>query len=88
MIEVVGPDGSHERFALDGGPEGAQCTEQPAAVPDLSCSRATFGAASLGGTAWATLAAAAQVSEHTHGALARADTMFATAPAPATTSWF
>ncbi len=88
MIEVVDPDGASIRVALDGGPDGARCVEQSSATPDLTCSRATLGALSLGGSQWATHAAATAVDEHTPGALARADAMFATSPAPATISWF
>src|SRR6185437_12283738 len=82
VIEVVDPDGASMRVALDGGPDGARCDERSGAVPDLTCSRATLGALSLGGTQWATLAAARAVDEHTPGAVARADAMFATSPAP------
>jgi predicted acetyltransferase len=88
VIEVVDPDGGSRRVALDGGPDGARCDERRDAVPDLTCSRATLGALSLGGTQWATLGAALAVDEHTPGAIARADAMFATSPAPATISWF
>ena len=87
VIEIVDPDGSRERIALEGGPDGSSGTAQSSAVPDLSCSRATLGALSLGGTSWATLAAGA-VDEHSAGAIAQADAMFATSPAPATISWF
>jgi predicted acetyltransferase len=88
VIEVTDPAGARQRVALDGGPEGADCVEQSSAVPDLSCSRATLGALSLGGTAWSTLAAAGAVDEHSVGAVAQADAMFTTSPAPATISWF
>jgi predicted acetyltransferase len=88
VIEVVDPDGSRTQVALDAGADGAVGAERPGAVADLSCSRATLGAVSLGGTSWATYAAAGAVDEHTVGAIARADAMFATAPAPATISWF
>lgn len=88
VIEVVDPDGSRTSVSLDGGPEGARGAEQSSAVPDLSCSRATLGALSLGGSSWATLTAAGAVDEHTPGAIALADAMFATTPAPATISWF
>src|SRR4051812_5808283 len=87
-IEVVDPGEGAMRVVLDGGREGARCEERRTADPDLSCSRATLGALSLGGTQWATLAAAGAVDEHTTGAIARADAMFATSPTPATTSWF
>ncbi len=88
VIEVVDPGSARERVALDGGPEGASCVEAPVASPDVSVSRATLGALLLGGNSWATLAEAGQVDEHCAGAVARADAMFATAPAPATLSWF
>jgi len=88
VIEIVDPDGSRERIALEGGPDGATSTGRAGAVPDLSCSRSTLGALSLGGTSWATYAAAGAVDEHSAGAIAQADAMFATAPAPATISWF
>jgi predicted acetyltransferase len=87
-IEVVDPDGSRELVALEGGPDGASCTSRTRSLPDLSCSRATLGSVSLGGTSWTTLAAAGAVDEHSTGAIAEADAMFATAPAPATISWF
>ena len=47
-----------------------------------------LGAVLLGGNRWSTLSDAGEVDEHTAGALARADAMFATAPAPATLTWF
>ena len=68
VIQVVDPDGSRCKVALDGTPDGASAVEQPNAVPDLSCSRATLGAVALGGTSWAAYAAAAAVDEHTPGA--------------------
>jgi hypothetical protein len=57
-------------------------------VPDLSCSRAALGALLLGGNSWALLAEAGEIDEHTVGAVERADAMFATAPLPATLTWF
>jgi len=88
VIEIVDPDGARTQIALDGSPDGARSVEQPNAAQDLSCSRATLGALSLGGTSWATFAAAGAVDENTPGSVALADAMFATAPAPATVSWF
>jgi predicted acetyltransferase len=88
VIEIVDPDGTRSQVALDGGPDGASGVEQPNAAPDLSLSRATFGALALGGTSWATFAGAGAIDEHSPGAIALADSMFATAPAPATVSWF
>jgi hypothetical protein len=43
---------------------------------------------SLGGNSWATLLAAGEIDEHAPGAVARADAMFITTPAPATLTWF
>jgi len=87
-IEVVEPGGPKGRFVLDGGPDGASCIEAPEQTPDVTLNRAALGAALLGGNSWATLAHAGEVDEHTTGALARADAMFVTAPAPATLTWF
>ncbi|MGO9872440.1 MAG: GNAT family N-acetyltransferase [Acidimicrobiia bacterium] len=88
-IEIVDPVGSRSRFSLDGGPDGASCREDARNVSAaLTCSRSTLGALLLGGNSWATLAAAGEVDEHAAGAIARADAMFAAAPAPATLTWF
>ena len=87
-IEVVDPGGNRSQFALDGGPEGATCRAVSSAAPDLSCTRSTLGALVLGGNSWAVLAEAGHVDEHARGAVARADGMFATAPLPATLTWF
>jgi predicted acetyltransferase len=87
-IEIVDPDASVSRFCLEGGPDGASCREDSSSTPELSCSRSALGALLLGGNSWATLAEAGEVDEHAVGAIARADAMFATAPAPATLTWF
>jgi len=87
-IEVVEPGGPKGRYVLDGGPDGASCLAAPDATPDLTCPHAALGAVVLGGNTWATLSEAGEVDEHLPGALARADAMFATAPAPATLTWF
>ena len=76
------------RFALEGSPDGSSCRESAASSPDLSCSRSALGALLLGGNSWATLTEAGEVDEHASGAVARADAMFATAPLPATLTWF
>ena len=86
-IEVVDPDGSRSQFALDGGPDGASCRGVDR-VARSQLLASTLGALLLGGNSWATLAAAGAVDEHTPGAIARADAMFATAPLPATLTWF
>jgi predicted acetyltransferase len=87
-IEVVEPGGPKGRFVVEGGPDGASCVEAPEATPELTCSRAGLGATLLGGNTWATLLAAGEIDEHASGVVARADAMFATAPAPATLTWF
>jgi predicted acetyltransferase len=69
------------RYTLEGGPDGAHCarSDHPA---DLSLDAAALGATYLGGVSFATLAQAGLIREEKPGALARADTMFATFPAP------
>jgi predicted acetyltransferase len=69
------------RWRLEGGPDGASCTPTRDGA-DLTLSAAELGAAYLGGTRLAALAAARRVEEHTEGALATADRMFAEARAP------
>jgi predicted acetyltransferase len=83
VIELtdVGCPWNTGRFRLDGGPEGATC-ERTDAAADLTLSAVELGAAYLGGTRLRALAAAGFVDEHTAGALARADLMFASAVAP------
>jgi predicted acetyltransferase len=84
VLEVV--DGSAPvhpaRYRLrGGGPGEAACcrTDSPA---DLTLEVADLAAAYLGGVRFSTLARAGLVSELASGALARADALFATAPAP------
>ena len=75
------------RFALDGGPDGASCARTSAGA-DLVTGVAALGAAYLGGVPWRTLAAAGVVAERRAGALATADAMFTTWPAPYDATWF
>lgn len=75
------------RWRLDGGPDGAVCARTDAAA-DVSLSATELGAAFLGGTRLATLAAARRVDEHTTGAGARADLMLAAARSPWCTTFF
>jgi len=70
------------RWRLDGGPAGATCVRADDATADLTLSATELGAAYLGGTRLAALAAARRVDEHTAGALATADLMFSSARAP------
>jgi predicted acetyltransferase len=71
------------RYALEvAGGEGSG--ERTDAEPDVACDVAALGAAYLGGPSFRQLARAGQVRELVPGALARADAMFASDPAP----WF
>jgi predicted acetyltransferase len=87
VIEVHAPDGTSRRFALEGGPDGAQCVPSSAS-PDLVCSTATLGACALGGNRWSELAEAGLVEAVGAEALTRADAMFMSTPEPALLSGF
>jgi predicted acetyltransferase len=82
VIDVDDPMGfAAGRFRLDAGPDGA--TVAPTADDaDLAVSASALGAAYLGGTGWARLAAAGWVDERRPGAVADADRLFATAHTP------
>jgi predicted acetyltransferase len=69
------------RWTLTAGPDGATC-ERTDASPDVTLGAAELGAAYLGGTRLAVLAAARRVDEHTTGSLRLADQLFATARQP------
>jgi predicted acetyltransferase len=73
-------------FTIDAGPDGA--TVARGGTPELACDVATLSAAWLGGLPFTTLAAAGWIDEHTPGALARADAMFASTPLPYPFTWF
>jgi predicted acetyltransferase len=86
VIEVHAPDGTSHRVALEGGPDGAQCTPTTA-TPDLVCGTATLGACALGGNRWSELARTGLV-EGRADVLMRADAMFMATPEPALLSGF
>jgi len=71
VLEVADPfcPWNAGRWQLAGGPGGGSCTRTDAG-PDLTLGVADLGAAYLGGTRLATLAAAGRVVEHRPGALA------------------
>lgn len=69
------------RWRLEGSPDGATC-ERTDAPADLTLSATELGAVYLGGTRLSALFAARRVDEHTTGAVARTDSMLATARAP------
>lgn len=76
------PDGSASgRFVLDGGPDGASAARTDSS-PDLVLRVDDFGGTYLGDTRFGVLAQAGRVEEHTDGAVARADAMFAADRAP------
>jgi predicted acetyltransferase len=69
------------RFALDGGPDGAQCSTTTESA-DLQVTQPALAAVYLGGRSLRQVAVAGGVVEVRPGALARADAMLATATAP------
>lgn len=77
VIDVTGTG----RYRLRGGPDAAEC-EATTVSPDLELGPVELGSLYLGGVAPSTLAAVGRVREHRPGALARADAMFVTHPAP------
>lgn len=79
VIEVTDPllPGNAGRWRLVGDRAGASCTPATGAEPaDLSCDIADLGAAYLGGTSLADLAAAGRVRELRPGSLPAASTAF------------
>lgn len=69
------------RVSLVAGPDGSTCTRTDA-EPDLACDVNVLGAVYLGGTTFRQWWRAGQVEERGAGALARADAIFASEPAP------
>jgi predicted acetyltransferase len=77
------------RFVLEAGPDGASGQPAPIGAPvDLRLGVADLGSLLLGGVSATTLAAAGRVAEDRPGALALADRLFSTAPAPYTGTGF
>jgi predicted acetyltransferase len=76
-------------YRLDTGAEGASCVRVEGAVdPDLRLSSSALGSVVLGGTSPSALAQAGRVAELRAGALAAADTAFATSLAPFNSTFF
>lgn len=69
------------RYALDAGPDGAQC-KVTTAEPDIVLGAAELAAVYMGGHRMSPLARAGRAEERTHRALAKADAMFAWDVAP------
>jgi predicted acetyltransferase len=88
VLEVIDPAGyAAGRFALDAGPDGAQCTPSTGTA-DLTVPAAALATVYLGGFRLRTLADAGLLDEHRPGALADADTLFAAERTPWCTLWF
>ncbi|RDI68892.1 GNAT family N-acetyltransferase [Nocardia pseudobrasiliensis] len=66
----------------------AESTTRTAEPADLTTDIAALAATYLGGTTWRHLSLAGRVTEHTPGALDRADDLFATREAPFSGTWF
>lgn len=73
------------RFLLETDGEAASCTRGQG-QPELELDVADLAAVYLGGATFATLARAGRVRERSAGAIARADALFASRPAPWTVS--
>lgn len=69
------------RYALETAPEGAACARTDLA-PEIACDVNALGAVYLGGATFRQLWRAGQVQELEPGALARADALFGSDPAP------
>lgn len=88
VLEVADPVGlAAGRFALDAGPDGADCRPTTRSA-DLTLDVGVLASAYLGGYPLRTLSVAGLVDEHTAGAVDRADTMFRSAVAPWCSGWF
>lgn len=75
------------RFALDGGPGGAECTACDS-EPDLVLDVADLGAVVLGGVPPSVLVRAGRIEERHPGAASRADAMFGAERQPCAFTWF
>jgi predicted acetyltransferase len=87
VIEVHAPEGGVTTISVDAEETGAQAkaTDAPA---DLACDSTVLAMCALGGNRWSELAGASRVDVRRPEALATADALFATSPAPALLSDF
>ncbi len=90
VVEVVDDvrPASGGRFRIEAGEDGTGTCEDTGTAPHLTLTQTDLGALYLGGVAPSTLAAAGRIEVHDAGALARADALFATHPAPFCTTMF
>jgi predicted acetyltransferase len=89
VLEVVDPSrpANDGRYLVEGGPEGASC-DRTDREPDLAMDVAELGSIYLGGVSPTALARSGRITEHSSGALARAEAFFGTAPLPWLTTGF
>jgi len=87
VVEVHAPDGTTSTIAVASDGNETSCVAT-ADAPDLVCDSAVLGMCALGGNRWSELAAAGRVVVERVDALALADAMFLTTPAPALLSGF
>jgi predicted acetyltransferase len=91
VVEVRDPsrpgEAAEGTFSIEGGPDGAEVAATSAS-PDLVWGVHALSTVWLGGERWSTLAAAGWIEERTPGALATADSMFASKPLPFPFTWF
>jgi len=88
VIEVTDPLGlAGGRYALDGGPDGAQCTRSDATA-ELTMPVAALGSLYAGGVSPHTLRDVGRIDEHRGGAVDRAASMFQSSTAPWCSTWF
>jgi len=88
VIEVIDELGiAGGRYALDGGPEGAECVPTKDSA-ELTVPVASLGSLLLGGVAARTLGLAGLVTELQRGAISKADVLFRTSRAPWCNTWF
>jgi predicted acetyltransferase len=87
VIKAQLPDGHAHTVAVEASEAGTSCeaVDEPA---DLTCDSAVLGMCVLGGNRWSELANAGRVGVGRADALARADAMFLSNPAPALLSFF
>jgi predicted acetyltransferase len=88
VVEVVDEIGiAGGRYALEGGPDGAQCVPTTEAA-ELTLPIDALGSIYLGGVAARTLQLGRRLDEHRVGAVSRADVMLRTTRAPWCNTWF
>jgi predicted acetyltransferase len=89
VIDVVGDDAAVAgTWALEAGPDGAECRRAPGGEADIRLGAAALGALYLGGVSATALAGAGRVSQIRHGGLRQADHILAADTAPVSGTLF